>query len=160
MAVALQPHVVVTHALEGGHPDHDAVYALTCWMLRHLPQAPEAYQVSLYNMRGTRFPFIRGADPIADNGPVLKEPVSAAEWARLLLAARHYPGQWKVLAILWPAMMWTYWRRGGFYYQRIDPARLAARPHAGPLMYEQRRGERSAATFSDIHRSIADALLP
>jgi LmbE family N-acetylglucosaminyl deacetylase len=158
IVLPLAPDVIVTHALEGGHPDHDTSYALTCWLLRQLLKAPEAYQVAIYNMRNRRWPFFRAADPIPENGLPIKARLSASDWGRFALAARHYPSQRRVLAALWPAVMWTCLRRRGFYYQSLIPDRIAARPHPGPLMYEQRRGDRSAATFSDVHKSVTEAL--
>jgi LmbE family N-acetylglucosaminyl deacetylase len=155
IVIAMAPDALVTHAWEGGHIDHDMGYALTCWLMAQMQSLPEAYQFSLYNMRGLRWPVFRGANPIPENGPVLKARMSAREWLSYFLAVRHHPSQWKVMAPLWPAMMVTFALRRGFYYQRIIPARVNERPHAGLLMYEQTR----IADYSEVRTLLQRALL-
>ena len=54
---------------------------------------------------------------------------------------------------LWPAMFWTYWRRG-FGVQRLAPDRVRERPHAGPLLYERM----FKVPYAEV-RAAADAFL-
>jgi LmbE family N-acetylglucosaminyl deacetylase len=41
LVIAVRPAVIVTHAYEGGHPDHDAI-AFAVSLLRRMPDVPEA----------------------------------------------------------------------------------------------------------------------
>lgn len=124
----------VTLAWEGGHMDHDMCAMMTTELAK-VRGAP-VDQFSLYNGKGLSGPFFHGGSPLAENGPVTKAASRAAEWAAWMAEVRFFPSQAKTWAGLWPAMFWTYAKRG-FGYQQLDPARIAERPHAGPLFYER-----------------------
>ena len=124
----------VCPAWEGGHMDHDMCALMTTRLAtaRGVP----VDQFSLYNAKGLVAPFYHGCSPLPENGPVTRMPLSVGEWVRWMLAVRFFPSQVPVWIILWPAMFWTYARRG-FGHQRLDPARVRERPHAGTLFYER-----------------------
>jgi LmbE family N-acetylglucosaminyl deacetylase len=127
----------VCTAWEGGHMDHD----MCALMTSHLAQARGApvEQISLYNGKRLGAPFLHGGLPLDENGPVTRVRSTPGEWAAWMSQVRFFPSQIPVWSTLWPAMFWTYARRG-FGYQRLDPARTEARPHEGVLYYERMFG--------------------
>lgn len=146
------PDVIVTHAWEGGHADHDVCHALVCELRQAFPNA-EAFQVPLYHMLRRRWPVFQAAAPLEANGPALTLPYSRAQWARYLASARHFESQWRVLLPLVPVMFASF-ARHGFRYQRIATNRWRERPHSGALMYEQATGER----YETIARALHEVL--
>ena len=141
----------VCTAWEGGHMDHDMCALMTSELAR--ARGAPVEQISLYNGKGLGAPFLHGGLPLAENGPVSRVRSSPAEWAAWMSQVRFFPSQIPVWSTLWPAMFWTYARRG-FGYQRLDPARIAERPHAGTLYYERMFG----APYAEV-RAAADAFL-
>lgn len=127
----------VCTAWEGGHMDHDMCAMMTCELANARGVAVD--QISLYNGKDIGAPFLHGALPLAENGPVIRMRSSAAEWAAWMSEVRFFPSQAAVWSTLWPAMFWTYARRG-FGYQTLDRRRIDERPHAGRLYYERMFG--------------------
>jgi len=137
-AVARMPEVnrIVVSAWEGGHADHDACAAMAAALAAELGNIP-VDQFSLYSGKGLAGPLFRAGAPLGENGPRQRIGLSPAMWLRFMAAVRFYPSQRKTWFGLWPAMWWSYLRRG-YGFQRLDPERLSQRPHAGPLLYERR----------------------
>ena len=129
----VQVERVVCPAWEGGHMDHDMCCLLAAEVAAAHGGAP-VEMVSLYNAHGLSAPLFRGGRPLAANGPVRGVPI-AGGMVRWMAAVRFFWLQRAWLG-LWPAMFWTYARQG-FGVQRLDRARLAERPHDGPLLYER-----------------------
>ena len=123
-------------AWEGGHMDHDMCAMLTSRLAARQGGAP-VDQISLYNGKGLAGPFFHGGAPLPENGPVTRVALSPDEWGRWAADVRVFPSQTKTWLGLWPAMFWSYLRRGGFGYQQLEPVRIGERPHAGPLFYER-----------------------
>jgi len=123
---------IVCPAWEGGHMDHDMCCLLAAELaaMRHAP----VEMVSLYNAHRLPNPLFHGGRPLSANGPVRRVPVTGGI-GRWMAAVRFFWLQRAWLG-LWPAMFWTYLRQG-FGVQRLDPRRLAERPHDGPLLYER-----------------------
>jgi hypothetical protein len=140
-------------AWEGGHADHDLCAAMAVKLRGLLPAAPEIRQIALYHGRGTWGPAFRACDPIPENGPVARVPMTAARWLAYAAGVRHFPSQWKSWAGLWPAMFLTFAGRG-FGVQTLDPARVRERPHPGRLLYERRFG----VAYETV-RAAADLIL-
>ena len=124
---------VVCPAWEGGHMDHD----MCCLLASQIAAVRDApvEMIALYNGWRLPAPLFHGGRPLPANGPVRRLPLSAAGMLRWMAAVRFFWLQRAWLG-LWPAMFWTYLRQG-FGVQRLDPARLAERPHKGPLLYER-----------------------
>lgn len=142
----------VTLAWEGGHMDHD-MCALMTTELAKARGNPPIETISLYTGPGLGGPFFHGAWPLAENGPVRKMALSAADWLRWMAAVRFFPSQIKTWLGLWPAMFWSYaWR--GFGVQRLDSARVLERPHQGALFYERM----FKVPYAEV-RGAADAFL-
>jgi len=141
---------VVCPAWEGGHMDHDMCCLLAARVAAARGGAP-VEMISLYNASGLPAPLFHGGRPLAANGPVRRVPVTGG-MLRWMLAVRFFWLQRAWLG-LWPAMFWTYLRRG-FGVQRLDPARLGERPHEGPLLYERM----FRTPYAEV-RAAADAFL-
>jgi LmbE family N-acetylglucosaminyl deacetylase len=131
----VRPAVVVTHAYEGGHPDHDAAALATQLAARRLagarPAAPTRLEMTSYHGLGGRFvtgAFLPGpatGDGAADDAPVV---LSAADLDRKRRMLACYASQRQVIET--------------FALER-EAVRLAptydftAPPHPGALRYEQ-----------------------
>ncbi len=146
------PDVIVTHAWEGGHVDHDVCHALVCELLRLFPES-KGFQIPLYHMLNRRWPIFQSASPLPDNGVVLRLSLSHAEWRNYLLLARHFESQWRVLLVLLPVMFASF-AMHGYRYQRIERDRCRTRPHLGPLMYEQTSALRFEVLSKILQREL------
>ncbi len=124
---ALRPRLLVTHAVEGGHPDHDAtalaVRAARALLARAGREVPRALEMTSYHRRDGALEtgaFLAGPPEVARR---LRPEERAAK--RRMLA--RYASQRDVLAPF------------GVDEERFRPAApvdLARRPHPGPLWYE------------------------
>jgi len=144
---------LVVPAWEGGHADHDSMAFLAAQLAGEFAAAA-IDQFSLYQGRRLPWRLFRACAPIPENGPAIRVPLTAAEWAAYAGAVKHYPSQWKSWLGLWPGMQATF-AAGGFAYQRLDPARVTQRPHAGPLLYERM----FATPYAEV-RAALDAAAP
>lgn len=129
---------LITPAWEGGHPDHD-VCAIIAARLAPEFGSPAIWQFSLYNGENLPWRLFRAGARLSRNGAETLVSLTTREWTRFALAVRHFPSQWRTWLGLWPAMFWTFARRG-FAYQVLDPARTNERPHEGLLLYERMYG--------------------
>lgn len=125
---------VVTPAWEGGHMDHDACAVLAVRLAA--ARGAQARQFSLYNGKGIGAPWLHGARPLAENGPIQRVPLSPRAWLRWMAAVRAFSSQLYAWSGIWPAMFWSLLRRG-FGWQALEPGRVQERPHAGVLYYER-----------------------
>jgi len=143
---------LVTLAWEGGHMDHDMCALMTARLATALGDPP-IETISLYNGPRLPGPLFHGAAPLPENGPVRRVRLTLRQWIAWLVAVRFFPSQAKTWAGLWPAMFYSYARRG-FGVQRLDPARTAQRPHPGALFYERM----FKVPYAEV-RAAADAFL-
>ena len=141
----------VCPAWEGGPMDHDMCALLAGQLAADRGGLP-VEMISLYNGEGLPAPWFHGGRPLAENGPVRGFTLGAGGLVRWMLAVRFFVLQRAWLG-LWPAMFWTYWRRG-FGVQRLAPDRVRERPHAGPLLYERM----FKVPYAEV-RAAADAFL-
>lgn len=127
----------VIAAWEGGHQDHDACAVLTLAQARSFDSAPRIEQFSLYNGRKLPGRLFQACAPIVENGPRRTVRMNLKDWLTYATSVRFFPSQAKTWAGLWPMMFIGFLLRGGYHYQTFDPARINARPHTGPLLYER-----------------------
>lgn len=124
-----RPRLVVTHALEGGHPDHDAaavaVRAARALLLRGGARAPAVVEMTSYHRAGGR--LVTGAFLPGPPEAVRRLPPAHAEAKRAMLAC--HASQREVLAPFGPGAGVERFRRAA----PLDPRR---RPSAEPLHYE------------------------
>jgi N-acetylglucosamine malate deacetylase 1 len=138
-------------AWEGGHMDHDMCALLAIRLAAERGGLP-VETISLYNAQGLPAPWFHGGRPLTENGPVRHIGLNAGGLVRWMLAVRFFILQRAWLG-LWPAMFWTYWRRG-FGVQRLNPERVRERPHAEALLYERM----FKVPYEEV-RAAADAFL-
>jgi hypothetical protein len=127
---------VVVPAWEGGHPDHDVCAALGVGLAAARGGAP-VDQVPLYQGKGLPWILYRASRPIAENGAAREIALRGRDWRRWFGSVRAFPSQLHVWAALVPNMALTFAQQRAFRYQALAPARLAERPHTGPLHYER-----------------------
>lgn len=145
---------VVTHAWEGGHPDHDAAHLLALRIARAAGVADRSRSVLFYRAAD------RGPLPIAVATPppgavgFTREPISLAEGFGMLAAIRHYPSQYRIFLGLGPLLAARLATVRGIVVQPLSASVAPARPHGGRLLGEERYGR----PFETIAR-IASAFL-
>jgi LmbE family N-acetylglucosaminyl deacetylase len=144
---------LVVPAWEGGHMDHDACAFMAVRLAARIG-AP-VRQFTLYNGPGLGGPLLRGGAPLADNGPGVRLRLSPGEWLGWMAGVRAFPSQLYAWSGIWPAMFFGMAVRRGFCWQALDPERVEARPHSGPLFYE-----RMFKTPYEEVRAALDAALP
>lgn len=148
---------VVSHAWEGGHPDHDAAHLVA--------RAVASLHGCLDQSRA--FPAYRSADiaglpfavyaPHKSNGPRCDFRLGMREGMETLLAMRHYRSQWKTFLGLGPgiALQLLFIRR--IPLQRLGDSNAPMRPSPGRLLSETRFGaafdqcEKKAISFMKTH---------
>jgi len=153
-----QVETFVIAAWEGGHADHDACAAMTAVLAAEHGVPVE--QFSLYNRRGLNALPFQACAPIPENGPVRRIPLNPGQWLNWALLVRRYPSQAASWLGLWPSMFAGFALRGGYGVQRLEPARLAERPHAGDLLYERRFGVAYAEVAEAVDALLARELRP
>lgn len=131
--------LVCVTAWEGGHHDHDALHFLAVQLSAALGLGGRLRQYPLYNAWRRRAPWFNVLTPLPANGAVERTPIAWRARLRHLARLGRYPSQWKTWLGLFPFVLWHYLRHGCQQLQPVSLARLAERPHAGPLYYEHRR---------------------
>lgn len=142
----LRPEVLLTHAYEGGHPDHDAVAfaAHAAVALRRASGSPVpalSEMASYHRGPGGGFEsgvFLGGAAP----EDIVRRLDAAARARKLQLLARY-------------RTQWSFLRRFRVEEERFRPAPFydfTRPPHAGRLWYEPFPWGMSAARFGDLVR--------
>jgi LmbE family N-acetylglucosaminyl deacetylase len=130
---------VYVPAWEGGHPDHDALHAITVRLCSDAGSAPMVYQYPLYNGLHCVKPFFRVFLPLAKNGPVQCRVIPWRRRVKFLQYALSYPSQWRTWMGLFPFFLFYYIFRGAQLVQPVNAVRLQERPHEGALYYEMRQ---------------------
>ena len=126
-------------AWEGGHHDHDALHALTTVLAAQRGLLARTWQFSLYQASGLPGPLFRVLAPLPANGPVTRTPIGWSARRHYLRLCLSYPSQRMTWVGLFPMVLLHYLLHGAQTLQPVALARLAERPHAGPLYYEKRR---------------------
>ncbi len=143
---------VYVSAWEGGHQDHDGLHAVTATLMQARGRIAQLRQFPLYNADRCLRPFFRVLTPLAANGPVEALRIGWVERLRQLRHCWRYPSQWRTWLALFPFVVLHMLLRGRQALQAVDPARLAQRPHAGPLFYERR----GLASFEGLQQQLAE----
>jgi LmbE family N-acetylglucosaminyl deacetylase len=128
-----RPDAAVTHAYEGGHPDHDAAALITRLAVQNAADYGvhcELMEVPLYHAQGGHFVPGRFVDSLQDGGPGPEELIfrlSPKDLERKRKMLRSHHSQWRVLESF-PLEL-----------ERVRPAPMydfTKPPHAGKLWYE------------------------
>jgi LmbE family N-acetylglucosaminyl deacetylase len=121
IAKSAQSTGVVTHAYEGGHPDHDTCSYIAAQVARTL--AIEVWEMPLYHRAGGHINLQRFVEGQAE----LKLTPTDAEYARKKEIASQYVSQGDVIRAF-PALEEKFRRQPAYDYSRP--------PHPGQLNYE------------------------
>jgi LmbE family N-acetylglucosaminyl deacetylase len=127
LVAELRPDVVLTHAYEGGHPDHDAT-AFAVRAALALRPGPVLVEVALYHEHEGGAGVERLVLLPGPPGASVSCRLSATEQARKRAMCACYVTQQAVLASF---------PRDIERFRRASPTRFAAPPHAGLLHYER-----------------------
>jgi LmbE family N-acetylglucosaminyl deacetylase len=129
---------VISHAWEGGHPDHDAAHLLARGTATHLACLTES----------VAFPSYRAADagpvpfavcrPLAANGPRCDLRIRLTESLETLAALRHFRSQWLTFLGLGPGLFFQYCVLRSIPLQPLAASCAPRRPMTGPLLAEKR----------------------
>ena len=126
-------------AWEGGHPDHDALHAITAIIALKNGILPLARQFSLYNGYLCAGPLFRVLSPLHSNGPSESRRIPWPNRVRFLRHCLSYSSQKQAWLGLFPFVLLHYFRNGMQTTQPVSIERIRQRPHAGPLYYERRK---------------------
>ena len=141
---------VYVPAWEGGHPDHDTVFAAALTARQYSFGTFPIYQFSLYSMEGVHPPFFRTMHPLPAHGEIIEERIPFWDRLSFIELCLYYPSQWKT----WIGLFWTV----AFTYlvgkQKLQIAKMPSlqRPHEGQLYYEYR----NFCTWEDLYRALKD----
>ena len=126
-------------AWEGGHQDHDAVYALAVQLHTQHGIGQQAFQFPYYHGKGLPGSWFKVVSPIPENGPAMRRHIPWASRLRYLgwcLSA--YPSQVKTWIGLGPFFAWHYLFKGTQVLHPLMADRLKEKPHEGAMLYERR----------------------
>jgi LmbE family N-acetylglucosaminyl deacetylase len=126
-------------AWEGGHHDHDALHAMAVTVAAQRGLLARTWQYSLYQAAGLPGPLFRVLAPLPQNGAAMTSPIPWRARRTYLGYCLSYSSQRRTWIGLFPFVLLHYLVHGTQALQPVDPARLAQRPHPGPLYYEKRR---------------------
>lgn len=146
-------HVVRMYvpAWEGGHPDHDALHAISVVIGQKFQRLSLMRQYSLYNGYRCSGPIFRTFMPLPENGPVEKTKVTWRNRFRFLRFCLQYPSQRMTWIGLFPMMLTHYMIWGTQNLQPVSRKRITAPPHQGALYYERRK----FSTYSLVREKIS-----
>jgi hypothetical protein len=125
-------------AWEGGHHDHDALYALAAQVADRLDLLPRLHQFSLYNGYRCQGPFFKVLTPLAANGPVESFRIPVSRRLAYLRLCLQYPSQRMTWVGLFPFVLLHYLTRGRQTLQAVRLERIEERPYPETLYYEKR----------------------
>lgn len=123
---------------EGGHPDHDALHALTVFAANILGLVDNVRQFSLYNGFKCRASFYRVMSPLEENGQIEYHIIPILERIKFIRMCLGYPSQALTWLGLFPFAFYKYLFKGRQCLQKVSLERLCIRPHKGRLYYESR----------------------
>lgn len=129
---------VYVMAWEGGHPDHDALHAITVQIFHEREMGHLVRQFPLYNNYRCFGSFFRVLLPLRSNGPVERTKIPWANRILFLGYCLRYPSQLKSWIGLFPFFALHYIFDGNQTFQAVSISRTQERPHDGSLYYEKR----------------------
>lgn len=131
-------HSIYCLAWEGGNQDHDASHLVAAAFARRRGILDRCWELPLYHGAGTAGPFFRVLSPLASRGEWETRRLSFAEGLRISLLVRRYRSQWSSWIGLFPEAFLKLAILRREVLRKVDPSRLAQRPHGGSLFYERR----------------------
>ncbi|HEY0042970.1 MAG TPA: PIG-L family deacetylase [Allosphingosinicella sp.] len=142
-AIAAQPDPIrriLTHAWEGGHPDHDAAHLLAQQLAGQLGIRDPSASLPYYRApRRGPVPFLV-MSPLTENGQATTIRISWREAVRTISKTLNYPSQLVPLLGLAPGLLLQLLVRRRLHLQSLSGSLWPARPTKGKLLYEKRNG--------------------
>lgn len=149
---------IITHAWEGGHPDHDACHLVAGATARKLGIAEHSLAVPGYRRPASGFPPFIVFAPLAGNGAIDRLSLSMGERLGVVRSMFSYPSQWKTFVGLGPLIAGHAVFGSGLPLQSLAASRAPERPQTTTLLFEQRNGlsfeafSSACAAFVNDHR--------
>jgi hypothetical protein len=131
-------NIVYTHALEGGHEDHDACNYLVKVLNRKFNFFNKCYQFPAYHGKNLPYIFFRVLSPISENGKIYKKKYIFSDRFRFICLLFFYKSQLKTWLGLYPFIIFKYLFYKNDEIQEIKKSFFIRRPHKGKLLYEKR----------------------
>lgn len=125
-------------AWEGGHPDHDALHAITVSIAKARGMLGCVRQFPLYNGYGCIGPLFRVLAPLPMNGVAEEMTIPWIQRLYFLRYCLRYPSQAKTWLGIFPFVVFHYLFRGKQALQPVSSERIRHRPHNDALYYERR----------------------
>jgi LmbE family N-acetylglucosaminyl deacetylase len=162
----VRPARIYTLDWEGGHADHDAAHLVVLAVANDLG-IPDVWAFSMYNAYGRPPGLFRVASFVPGDGAVARRALSLGDAARSALLIFAYPSQRRSWLGLGPGWIVKALLRREERIRRAQSARVSARPHEGPLLYESRfkvdarkMMEHSATLRDELLRARRDGGIP
>lgn len=148
---ARRPNLLLAHAYEGGHPDHDAAAfvarAAVALVRRAGGRAPRLVEMTSYHAAGGEL----------ETGAFL--PAAAGrEWARRLTAEERSRKEAMLAAFVSQRAVLARFRADEERFRTAAPCDFGAAPHSGPLWYERVGFPVSGEEWRHQARRAADEL--
>jgi len=139
------PRRILTHAWEGGHPDHDAAHLLGRALARRFNVEDRSLAFPYYRAPSSGLWPFRVMAPLKVNGEIFSRRVSFKEGLAALRGILFHPSQTVSFIGLSPGMIITLILRRKIFWQPLSASSAPSRPVAGKVLYERR----SAVRFDD-----------
>jgi len=130
--------IVYTHALEGGHEDHDACNYLIKIANFKYKFFKECYQFPAYNGKGLPFIFFNVLSPLSENGKIYYKKYKFLDRFKFIYFLFFYKSQLKTWLGLYPFIIFKYLFYKTDTMQKIKSNISIREPHKGMLLYEKR----------------------
>jgi len=146
--------IIFTHALEGGHEDHDACNYLAKVVYLKLKSVCTAYQFPAYHGKNLPYIFYKVFSPINENGKILKKNFRFLDRFKFIYFLFFYKSQLKVWLGLYPFIIIKFLFAKTDMLQKLEKKITVRRPHKGMLLYEKR----GFCQYSKFRRNILSFL--
>lgn len=131
--------IALTHALEGGHEDHDACYYLVKAINIKYDLFEKSFQFPAYHGKNLPYIFFKVFSPISENGYVFKEKIQFNDRFKFIYCLFFYKSQLKTWVGLYPFIIFKFLFNKKDSVQKINKNTLIRKPHIGKLLYEKRK---------------------
>lgn len=125
-------------AWEGGHPDHDALHAITLFVTHEKKMLNQVRQFPLYNAYACKGALFRVFYPLLENGAMTARKIPWCNRLYYMRLCLSYSSQWRTWLGLFPFVVLHYLFHGVEFSQEVSLSRVLTKPHSGSLYYEKR----------------------
>ncbi|MEM6415335.1 MAG: PIG-L family deacetylase [Pseudomonadota bacterium] len=129
---------LVTHAFEGGHPDHDAAHIIGLKLAHFFSISQVSFAIPFYRRSKSGFPPYIVQYPPPDVPGFQRIHLDFDEAITIVLAIRHHPSQIKTFIGLGPWLIMRAIFDRTLYVQKLSESVAPNRPMDEPLLIEKR----------------------